>query len=48
MLLGYRIPGIPAVLSSLQVGTTSLPIAIGLVVMMYPPLALKFAIGSVY
>ena len=39
VLLGYRIPGIPAALSSLQVGTTSIPIAIGLIVMMYPPLA---------
>ncbi|MGZ4869620.1 MAG: ACR3 family arsenite efflux transporter [Halobacteriota archaeon] len=37
--LGYLIPGIPAALSSLQVGTTSIPIAIGLIVMMYPPLA---------
>ena len=39
VLVGYLIPGIPAVLSSLQVGTTSIPIAIGLIVMMYPPLA---------
>jgi len=39
VLLGYLIPGIPAALSSLQVGTTSIPIAIGLIVMMYPPLA---------
>jgi ACR3 family arsenite transporter len=39
VLLGYLIPGIPTVLSSLQVGTTSIPIAIGLIVMMYPPLA---------
>jgi len=39
VLLGYLIPGIPTVLSSLQVGTTSIPIAIVLIVMMYPPLA---------
>ena len=39
VLLGYLIPGIPAALSSLQVGTTSIPIAIGLIVIMYPPLA---------
>jgi ACR3 family arsenite transporter len=39
VLLGYLIPSIPAALSSLQVGTTSIPIAIGLIVMMYPPLA---------
>ena len=38
-MLGYLVPGIPAALSSLQVGTTSIPIAIGLIVMMYPPLA---------
>ena len=39
VLLGYFIPGIPVALSSVQVGTTSIPIAIGLIVMMYPPLA---------
>jgi ACR3 family arsenite transporter len=39
VFLGYLIPGIPAALSSFQVGTTSIPIAIGLIVMMYPPLA---------
>ena len=39
VLLGYLVPGIPAALSSLQVGTTSIPIAVGLIVMMYPPLA---------
>ena len=39
VLVGYLIPGIPTVLSSLQVGTTSIPIAIVLIVMMYPPLA---------
>ena len=39
VLLGYLVPGIPAALSSLQVGTTPMPVAIGLIMMMYPPLA---------
>ena len=36
---GYLFPGIPAWLDKFSVGTTSIPIAIGLIVMMYPPLA---------
>jgi ACR3 family arsenite transporter len=36
---GYFLPGLVRVITSFQVGTTSIPIAIGLVVMMYPPLA---------
>lgn len=39
ILLGTVIPGLPAALDSLSVGSTNLPIAIGLIVMMYPPLA---------
>jgi len=37
--LGYVVPGFAGWLQSLSVGTTSIPIAIGLIVMMYPPLA---------
>ena len=36
---GYLFPGISNALSSLSVGTTSIPIAMGLIWMMYPPLA---------
>ena len=36
---GYIYPGIADLLDRLSVGTTSIPIAIGLIVMMYPPLA---------
>jgi len=39
VLLGVVAPGFGAVLGRLSVGTTSLPIAVGLVLMMYPPLA---------
>ncbi len=37
--LGYFLPGVSEVISIFQVGTTSIPIAIGLILMMYPPLA---------
>src|SRR5450756_2408618 len=37
--IGYFFPGVPDALNQLSVGTTSIPIAIGLIVMMYPPLA---------
>ncbi len=37
--LGYFIPEVAKFINSLSVGTTSIPIAIGLILMMYPPLA---------
>ena len=37
--LGYFVPKVADFITSLQVGTTSIPIAVGLILMMYPPLA---------
>jgi ACR3 family arsenite transporter len=37
--IGYFAPSVPTMITGLSVGTTSIPIAIGLILMMYPPLA---------
>lgn len=37
--MGYFLPSVPKGITDFSIGTTSIPIAIGLIAMMYPPLA---------
>ncbi len=37
VMLGWQLPGIVPFLNRFSIGTTSIPIAVGLIVMMYPP-----------
>jgi ACR3 family arsenite transporter len=39
VLLGYAVPGFNRAINAWNVGTTSVPLAFGLILMMYPPLA---------
>jgi len=50
VMLGYLYPPVKDIINSFQIGTTNIPIAIGLIMMMYPPLAkVKYeVIGQIF
>jgi ACR3 family arsenite transporter len=50
IMIGYLVPNFSVLLSKMEVGNTSIPIAVGLILMMYPPLAkVKFEkLGKVF
>ena len=42
ILLGYAAPGFNRAINAWNMGTTSVPLAVGLILMMYPPLGVRY------